>query len=107
MGTAITVCPLVLVFKIAKPALVLIVPIVLCSAAVPGVWNGFASDFDATRVEVIRYQYANGYALEHMSRRGLLRTCQDARIELTDDAKAVCARVLNVGPGERIPGSEH
>jgi hypothetical protein len=42
-----------------------------------------------------------------MGARGRFRTCEDAQIQLTDDAKAVCARPLNVGPGERIPGSEY
>jgi hypothetical protein len=96
-----------IVHKIAKPVLWVMVPILLYSAAVPGVWNGFMGDFDSTRVEVIKHGYANGYAIEHMSPRGLFRTCEDERIELTDDAKAVCARALTVAPGERIPGSEH
>jgi len=56
---------------------------------------------------VITHQWANGYALEHMGARGRFRTCEDQQIQLTDDAKAICARVLNVAPGERIPGSEH
>jgi hypothetical protein len=107
IAAAIAVGPLILVHRIAKPALVLMVPILLYSAVVPGGWDGFASDFDATRVQAMRYHYANAYALEHMSPRGLFRTCQDEQIELTDDAKAVCGRALNVGPGERIPGSEH
>ena len=107
ISAAMALGPLVLVHRIAKPALALMVPILLYSAVVPGGWDGFASDFDATRVQAIRYHYANAYALEHMSPRGLFRTCQDEQIELTDDAKAVCGRALNVGPGERIPGSEH
>jgi len=97
----------VVVQKIAKPVLLVMVPMLLYSAAVPGVWNGFFGDFDATRVEAIKHGYANGYALEHMSDRGRFRTCHDTRIDLTDDAEAVCARVLDVAPGERIPGSEH
>jgi hypothetical protein len=44
--------------------------------------------------------------IEHMSPRGRYRTCQDAEIDLTDDAKVICARPLNVAPGERTPGSE-
>jgi hypothetical protein len=107
ISAAMTIGPLVLVHRIAKPALLLMVPILLYSAAVPGAWNGFASDFDATRVQAIRYHYANAYALEHMSPRGRFRSCEDTQIELTDDAKAVCAHAFNVGPGERIPGSEH
>jgi hypothetical protein len=63
--------------------------------------------FDATRGEAIKYHLANAYALEHMSERGRFLSCQDSRIELTDDAKAVCGRALNPAPGERIPGSEH
>ncbi len=107
VSAAMTIGPVVLVYKIAKPALVLMVPILLYVALVPGVWNGIAGDFDATRVEAIKYHYANAYALEHMNPRGRFRTCEDVRIQLTDDAKAVCARSLNVAPGERIPGSEH
>ena len=107
ISAAMALGPLVLVHRIAKPALALMVPILLYSAVVPGGWDGFASDFDATRVQAIRYHYANAYALEHMSPRGRFRSCEDAQIELTDDAKAVCAHALNVGPGERIPGSEH
>ena len=107
ISAAMAVGPLLLVHRIAKPALALMVPILLYSAVVTGAWNGFASDFDATRVQAIRYHYANAYALEHMSPRGRFRSCEDTQIELTDDAKAVCAHALNVGPGERIPGSEH
>lgn len=82
------------------------VPIMLYSALVLGAWNGFASDFDATRGEAIKHHFANAYALDHMSERGRFLSCQDNRIELTDDAKAACVRALNPAPGERIPGSE-
>jgi hypothetical protein len=75
------------------------VPILLYTAIVPGVWNGIAADFDTTRVAVMREHYANAYALEHMSPRGRLLTCEDEQIELTDDAKEVCARPSNVAPG--------
>jgi hypothetical protein len=94
-AVAMTVGPVLLIHRIAKPALWLLAPILLYSAIVPGVWNGLEGDFDATRVQVIRYQYANAYALEHMSPRARSLTCGDNRIELTDDAKAVCARSLN------------
>jgi hypothetical protein len=102
----ITVGTAYIVEKIAKYALWVIVPILLYSAAV-NAWNGFFSDFDSTRFEAIRHNYANAYALEHMSPRGRFLSCKDERIELTEDAKAICARALNAGPGERIPGSEH
>jgi hypothetical protein len=82
ISAAITLTLLVLVHKIAKPALVLVVPILFYSVAVPGAWNGFASDFDPTRAEVLKHQYANGYALEHMSPRGLFHTCEDVGIEI-------------------------
>jgi hypothetical protein len=104
---AVSVGAVFVVYKIAKPVLWVMVPILLYSAAVPGAWNGFLGDFDSTRVEAIKHGYANGYALEHMSDRGRFRTCHDTRIDLADDAKAVCARALDVAPGERIPGSEH
>ena len=99
LGAVVSIATLSLVQRIAKPVLWVMVPIVLYSALVLGAWNGFASDFDATRGEAI--------ALEHMGQRGRFLSCQDNRIELTDDAKAVCAKALNPVPGERIPGSEH
>jgi hypothetical protein len=108
VGAAMVVGPFILVQRIAKPALCLMVPILVYSAVVPGAWNGFASDFDTTRVQAINHHYANAYALEHMTPRGRFRSCKDERIELIDDdAKAVCARALNVVPGEDIPESEH
>ena len=42
-----------------------------------------------------------------MNPRDRFRTCANERIRLTDDAKAVCARTMDVAPGERIPGSKH
>jgi hypothetical protein len=106
VSLAIAYGSVVIVQRIAKPALWLIVPILLYSAAIGG-WNGYASDFDHVRGEAIRHHYANAYAMEHMNERGLFLSCQDKRIALTEDAKAVCASRLNVGLGERIPGSEH
>jgi hypothetical protein len=107
LGAGVCLGTLALVQRIAKPVLWVMVPICLYSALVLGVWDGFASDFDATRGEAIKYHMANAYALEHMSERGRFLSCQDDRIELTDDAKAVCVRALNPAPGEPIPGSEH
>jgi hypothetical protein len=104
---AISYGTVVLVQRIAKPMLWVLVPLLLYFAAVPGAWNGFASDFDAGRGEAIKEHYANGYILEHMSDRGRFLSCQDYRIALTDDAKVVCARALNVPPGQTVPGSEH
>jgi len=95
VAVAMTVGPIILVHRIAKPALWVIAPILLYLAIVPGALNGIAGDFDATRVAAIREHYANAYALEHMSPRGRYRTCQDNSIDLTDDAKEVCARGLN------------
>lgn len=97
----------ILIQRIAKGMLWLAVPVLLYSAIVMGAWNGFASDFDATRGEALKHGYANAYALEHMTSRGRYRTCTDGRIRLTDDGKAACTRALTVGPGESIPGSEH
>ncbi|MGA2890776.1 MAG: hypothetical protein ABSE51_22355 [Terracidiphilus sp.] len=104
---AISYGTVVLVQRIAKPMLWVMIPILLYFVIVPGAWNGFASDFDAGRREAIKHHYANGYILEHMSDRGRFLSCRDNRIALTDDAKAVCSRALNVPPGQRIPGSEH
>jgi|SRR5581483_1961412 len=89
-----------------KPPVALLV-VCLYSGLVLGVWNGFFSDFDATRGEAIEHHEANAYTIEHMSERGRYRSCNDDRITRTDDAEAACARALTVGPGERIPGSEH
>ena len=78
------------------------VPILLYSGLVLGAWNGLASDFDATRGEAIKHRLANAYGLKHMSERGRLLSCQDDRIELTEDARALCAQTLKSGPGERV-----
>jgi len=93
--------------KIAKPVLWVMVPIFLYCAIVPGAWNGVVSDFDATRGAVMKRHYANAYAIDHMTDRGRYLSCQDENIQLTPDAKAACAKALNVAPGEPIPGSEH
>jgi hypothetical protein len=98
---------IVLIKRIAKPMLWIVLPVFLYAAVLSGAWNGFASDFDTTRAAVIQHGYANAYALEHMSPRGRYRSCDDRRIRLTDDAKAVCDRVMKSSPGEIIPGSEH
>jgi hypothetical protein len=79
------------VFGIAKWALWLLVPIMLYSGFVVGTWNGTASGFDTIRLEAIRHQYANAYALRRMSVQAFDLTCRDPRITLTDDAKALCA----------------
>ena len=105
VGAAIAVGTVLLVRRVARPVLWVMVPIFLYFAVVLGAWNGVASDFDAICAEALKYHSANAYALEHMSQRGRFLSCQDQRIELTEDAKAVCALALNVGPGERIPGA--
>ena len=63
--------------RIAKPALWLVLPILLYATLVSGAWNGLASDFDATRLEALRHHLANAYALEHMSPSGRYRSCKD------------------------------
>lgn len=93
--------------RLAKPVLWVLIPAMAYMAIVPGIWNGIASGFDSTRGQALLHSYANAYALEHMTPRGLYRSCYDERIELTEDGKAYCMRALSVGPGERIPGSEH
>jgi hypothetical protein len=102
VGAWVSISTVALVQRVAKPVLWVMVPIFLYSALVLGAWNGFASDFDATRREAIKYHFANPYALEHMNERGRFLSCQDNRIELTDDAKAICAKALNPALGERI-----
>jgi hypothetical protein len=106
LATAITAAPIILIYRLAKPGMWLFVPVLLYVAIVPGAWNGIAGDFDATRVASIRERYANGYALAHMSPRARYLTCKDERINLTDDAKAVCEGAFNTTPGERSPRSE-
>jgi hypothetical protein len=69
LGTAISFATVLLVQRIAKPILWVMVPILLYSAVVLGVWDGVLSDFDATRREAIKHDFANAYALEHMSER--------------------------------------
>ncbi len=78
------------VFRIAKWALWLLVPIMLYFGLVIGVLDGIASDFDVTRREVIRHHYANAYALQHMSAHAFDLTCHDTQITLTEDAKVLC-----------------
>jgi hypothetical protein len=78
------------VFRIAKRALWLLVPIMLYCSLVLGIWDGIASDFDAVRLEVIRHQYATAGALQHMSAHAFELTCHDTGIELTKDAQALC-----------------
>lgn len=109
VGTAVTYGTLWGVYRIAKPALWILVPVMTYSTFVLGVWNGVASDFDYTRGEALRHhdQPANAYALQHMTPRGLYRSCNDERIDLTEDGRAYCTRALSVGAGARIPGSEH
>jgi hypothetical protein len=96
-GALIAVGTVLFVYKIAKHALWLMVPFLLYWALVAGAWNGVAGDFDAIRVEAIRFHKANAYALEHMSVVARLHSCKDSRIILTADAQALCASVLNDG----------
>lgn len=86
-------CAVVLYFvrSVARWALWGFVPVMAYAALVLGVWDGLASGFDVTRREAIKHHAANAYALRHMSPHGLALSCDDARISLTDDAKAVCA----------------
>ena len=107
LGAAVSAGTVLVVQRTAKAALWVVVPILLYCALVLGAWNGFAGDFDTTRLQAIKHHFANAYALEHMSPRARYRSCEDERIELTDDGKAACASALNVAPGEIIPGSEH
>lgn len=104
---ACSAATVLLVRRVARPALWIMVPVLLYSALVSGAWNGYVGDFDATRIEVIRGRFANAYAIQRMSDRARYRTCVDERIRMTEDAKAECARALHAAPGEDIPGSEH
>ncbi len=108
-GTALSYGIVLGVYRIAKLALWVMVPLMIYSAVVVGVWNGWNSDFDYSRLEALRHsdQPANAYSLKQMMPRGLYLSCNDERIDLTDDGKEFCAKALTVAPGERIPGSEH
>lgn len=92
---------------VAKPLLWVIVPIFLYAAIVLGMWNGFNSGFDTSRLAVIRDGWANSYVLAHMTPRGRYESCSDKRVRLTEDAEAVCSRALSGAPGEVVPGSQH
>jgi len=107
LGTAASIGAFYFIDRIAKPALWLLLPVFLYGGLVLGVWNGYAGDFDATRLAVVRNHFANAYALEHMSERARYRSCTDDQIQLAEDAKPVCAAALTAAPGENIPGSEH
>ena len=86
----------------------ILIPIMAISALI-NIWNGYWSDFDYTRLQALknRDQPANAYALKTMTRRGLYLTCNDRRIQLTQDADEYCAERLSVLPGDQVPGSEH
>lgn len=90
IGLTASVAVLYFVFRIAKWVLWGLVPVMLYFAFVVGLWNGLGSDFDTTRLAAIRYHYANAYALQHMSATAFALSCADARITLTEDAKALC-----------------
>ena len=90
LASAVTIGPVLLVYRIAKHTLWLLAPALLYTTVVVGAWNGFASGFDAIRLEAIKHNYADAYALEHMTPRGRSLTCDDKRIELTADANAIC-----------------
>ena len=82
-ASAVTIGPVLLVYRIAKHTLWLLAPALLYTTVVVGAWNGFASGFDAILLEAIKHNYADAYALEHMTPRGRSLTCDDKRIELT------------------------
>jgi uncharacterized membrane protein len=111
IGMAGSYFALTLMERLAKPVLWLMIPILLYCAIVLGGWNGFASDFDGRRGEAIKHRYANGYILEHMSDKGRFLSCRDDRIELTEEARAVCARgplgfleCFDTAPESKQPG---
>jgi hypothetical protein len=79
------------VARIARWALWGFVPLMVYAALVLGTWDGFASGFDATRVEAIRHRYANACALQHMRPAAFDAKYRDPRIELADDAHALRA----------------
>lgn len=106
LGFVMLIGSIYIINAFANKVLWLALPIFLYISGVQA-WNGFVSDFDYTRGKAIQYRYANAYVLNDMSQRGRYLSCHDERIDLTDDAKAVCAGLIDVGPGVYIPGSEH
>src|SRR5260370_24470064 len=107
VGAVAASAAVILVQRIAKPILWAMVPILIYCAAVPGVWNGVVTDFDATRGAVMKRHDANAYAIDHMTDRGRYLSCQDENIELTADAKVPGARALTVVLGELVPECEN
>ena len=101
------VAPIFLIYKLGKHALWAVGPLVFYVGAIPGAWNGYMSDFDTTRAEVLKVGYANAFAIDHMTPRGRFLTCSDEQTRLTDDAESACDKYLTVKAGEIIPGSEH
>jgi hypothetical protein len=105
ISVSVSIGVLILIYRLAKHTLWLAAPVLLYMVFLPGVWNGIASDFDATRVRVINAGYANGFALENMKPVGRYWTCNDPRIELAEDAKPLCVQAL--AAGEPIAGGRH
>lgn len=102
VSAVITAGAVLLIYRLSKHVLWVVGPVFLYVAVVLGAWNGYMSGFDATRAEVLQHGYANAFALDHMRARSRYLTCNDERIELDDDAKAVCASALAVGdPSKR------
>lgn len=105
VGFALCYGAIVFVKWAGKPLLWVVVPLFLYIAIVPSAWNGYVCGFDHPRGAVIREGWANAYVLESMSPRGRYESCGDSRIRMTEDAEAVCSRVLHGAPGEVVPGS--
>lgn len=91
VGAIGCVAVLYFVARIAKWALWVFVPLMLYAAVVLGTWQGVASGFDSTRIEVIRHHYANAYALKHMRPSAINATCHDPKIFIDEDARVFCA----------------
>jgi uncharacterized membrane protein YeaQ/YmgE (transglycosylase-associated protein family) len=90
-GAIISISVIFGTYRIAKHALWVMVPIMAYSAIVLGAWDGFASGFDSFRLAAIQHRSANAYTLRHMTPDGFDLSCDDPRIVLTIDAKALCA----------------
>ena len=89
---------IMLIYRIAKHVLWFAAPVFLYLAFVLGAWNGYMSDFDATRAYLLQTGVpANAYALEHMGVRARDLTCKEGRVEPSDDAKAICSRSVEAG----------
>ena len=81
------------VWRLAKPALWVVVPVMAYSAIVLGIWNGVASDFDLMFLGAMQHHYADIYVLQKMKPTNVHLACHNERIKLSEDGKAYCEQL--------------